>query len=515
MALKVLFLSSISCTIEITGKSPYYTKLPYDVYLNGEKIITAGIKNCFSIYDLNANTDYLLEVKDEKEIKSIKFKTQNTSYILNVKRFNAQGDGKTDDTLAIQTAIMACPKDGVVFIPAGTYLVKSIFLKSNLNLYLSKGAKLLATTNRNELGILPGVIRNDESEFLLGSWEGNPLDIFTSVITGIDVHNINIMGEGIVDGDAHNSDWWINFKKRRGAFRPRGIFLNNCSKITMQGITVQNTASWTVHPYYSDKINFYDMKINNPKDSPNTDGLNPESCNDLKIIGIHFSVGDDCIALKAGKIYMAKNHWRPSSNITIRNCLMEEGHGAIVIGSEMSGGINNVNVSRCIFKKTDRGLRIKTRRGRGEKAVINNISFENIYMDQVLNALVVNMFYFCDPDGKCEYVYSKKPLKVDERTPHLGFLKFKNMKCYNTEISAGFFYGLPEAPIEAISLENIDVTYSNNNLKGQPAMMSHIPDVSKLGFYFNNVNRVSIKNVSIKGQIGDPFIFENVNNIEK
>jgi polygalacturonase len=135
-------------------------------------------------------------------------------------------------------------------------------------------------------------------------------------------------------------------------------------------------------------------------------------------------------------------------------------------------------------------------------------------MEGVENAFVINMFYFCDPDGKTEYVYSKKALPVDERTPALGSFRFQDITAKDTKVSAGYFYGLPESPIKEIILENIIVEYSEEEVYGKPAMMSYIEDFTKLGFYFNNVASVKIKNVALAGQKGDKFIFENVQKIE-
>ena len=127
---------------------------------------------------------------------------------------------------------------------------------------------------------------------------------------------------------------------------------------------------------------------------------------------------------------------------------MAFGHGAVVLGSEISGGIKNISVTQCYFESTDRGLRIKTRRGRGKDSIIDEILFENIYMNNVLAPLTVNMFYFCDWDGKTEYVWSKEPLKLDERTPYIGRFKFKDIVCDNVHSAAGYFYGLPEQTIK-------------------------------------------------------------------
>lgn len=513
MDLKILLITGFSITVEIINDSPYYAPSPYQISIDGKVVKHNERRNVFSIFDLKPETNYLVEVKSKDKRGFLNFKTKSISYALNVKKFKAIGDGKHDDTLAIQTAIMACPQDGVVFFPKGTYLVKTLFLKSDISLYLKKGATIIASHNRDDYAILPGVIYNLDSEIVLGSWEGNPLPSYTSLITGLNCKNIRIFGEGILDGNGASGPWWHNPKHKYGAYRPRCIFLNDCENVVIQGVTVQNSPAWTIHPFYCRNLEFYDLKIINPKDAPNTDGCNPESCIEVKMIGLHFSVGDDCIAIKSGKIYMAKHHLQPSSDIEIRNCLMEDGHGGVVFGSEISGGAKNVKVSQCIFSGTDRGLRIKTRRGRGQE-LIENISFENILMERVKSAFVINMFYFCDPDGKTEYIWSKEPLPVDERTPRLGNFTFRNITVRDVRVSAGFFYGLPESKIEGINLENITVDYAKEEEYDYPAMMSNIDPVTKLGFYFNNINNVNIKNVQIEGQKGEAYHFKNIKKIK-
>ena len=356
---------------------------------------------------------------------------------------------------------------------------------------------------------------DEKNEYNLASWEGNPLTGFASLITGINVSNVKIVGRGIINCNADKSDWWENVRERRIAWRPRGVFLNKCDNISLVGVTVKNTPSWNLHPYFSSNLKFIDLNIENPKDSPNTDGCDPESCNNVDIIGVDFSVGDDCIAIKSGKIFMGKTYKKPSENFNIRNCSMNFGHGAIVLGSEMSGGIKNITVSKCLFNKTDRGLRIKTRRGRGKDAIIDGITFENILMDDVLTPLVINMFYYCDPDGHTEYVYSKEKYPVDDRTPYLGKFYFKDIVCENVNVAAGTFYGLPELGIKSISLENIDFKYSDNPVAGRPAMMDFLDPMKGKGLIFYNVDEVNVKNVKFENFHDEEYSFENVKVINK
>ena len=514
MKSNVIFKSCASVSIELDNLNPYYSGFKYDVYLNGELKLKDVTTNVFSLYDLKADTEYKITYSNP-ELEEVTFKTDHLEYYVNVLDFGAKGDGVTNDTLAIQAAIFACGKDGMVVCPKGDYLITSLFFRDDITFYLKKGSRLLASTNRHDYAILPDIIEYNGKEKVLGTWEGNPQDIFTSPITIINAKNVKIIGEGTVDGNACNSDWWLNHRVKRIAYRPRGIFIAHSQNIKLQGITVTNTASWTIHPFFTDGLDLININVANPSDSPNTDGLDPESTTKLNVIGVKFSVGDDCIAIKAGKIYMAHKHYKPSSDFVIRNCHMYRGHGGVVIGSEMSSGAIGIKVEKCLFEGTDRGLRIKTRRGRGEKAIIDNVTFDNITMKGVLNPFVINMYYFCDPDGKSEYVSSKVALPVDERTPHLGRFHFKNIRCSDTVVSGGFFYGLPEAPIESITLENVSIDYKESDYFDFPAMMNGIDKVNRLGVYFNQVNRVDIKNVTITNNIGEKYIYKNIKEIKE
>ncbi len=505
-----IFVSPTSLTIELINKDIYYTKKEYDVYLD-DKLLKKGVKtNVVSLYDLIPNREYKVRIDDcEKKVR-----TKNVSCIFDIMDFGVHKNGTDDDTKAINQAIMMTPENGLLVFPEGVYRITSLFLKSNIFIELKKGAILLASENVDDYPIFTGELpRYDiDDNVQLGQWEGSPFPNKASIIAGYWLNNVYLYGEGTIDGNAQNSTWWINHKTHPWG-RPRLLFLDGCNDVQIQGLSFQNTPCWTLHPFFSKKIGFYDIRVTNPKDSPNTDGMDPESCDDVKIIGVIFSVGDDCIAIKSGKMYMGMKYKTPSSNFIIRNCLMKDGHGAIVLGSEMSGGINNLQVERCIFQNTDRGLRIKTRRGRGKYAIIDGVEFKDIIMDGVLTPLVINMFYFCDPDGKTEYVYSKEKLPVDDRTPYLGKFTFKNIVATNVEWAAGYFYGLPERPIEEINIENCTFEYKLDATEGCPAMMSFAEKVSKRGFSLNYVNKVSLKNVKLFGNVGERVIINNVESI--
>lgn len=518
MELKLLLKTARSATLELADGGIYNTKETYQIFVNGalaketNQVIT-------SVFDLKPETSYDVVVKNAagEAVASISFTTEYEFVTLNVKDFGAKGDGVSDDTKFIQAAILSCPKNSRVLIPAGTYKITSLFLKSNLNLELAKGAELLAETDRNAYPKFPALIESyDETdEYNLGTWEGNPLPMFAGIITGIDVENVLIYGEGTINGNASKENWWHNPKVMVGAYRPRLFFINHCNQVTLQGVTCCNSPSWTLHPYFSNDLKFYNLTVKNPSDSPNTDGLDPESCKNVEIAGVKFSLGDDCIAVKSGKIYMGRKHKTPSENLHIRQCLMENGHGAVTIGSEMAGGVINLVVEDCLFSHTDRGLRIKTRRGRGKDAIIDNVIFKNIKMDHVMTPFVANSFYFCDPDGKTAYVQSREAMEVDERTPYIKRLVFEDIEAKNCHVAAAHFDGLPEQKIDEIVMKNVSVSYAENPTCDVPAMSEGVEACTLKGIFANNVKKLTLDNVIITGQVGEAVILQGVDELVK
>ncbi|MDO5403073.1 MAG: glycoside hydrolase family 28 protein [Eubacteriales bacterium] len=515
MELKLVNVTGRSAVVELTDSGKYYTENKYEIYLDGSKYMESD-KVITSIYGLLPDTEYKISaVYNNQIIEAVTVKTNYEYVTLNVRDFGAYGDGEHDDTNAIQCAIMSCPKDSRVLVPEGIYKISSIFLKNDLTLEIAKNAVLSAFTEREKFPILPGTIEsNDETkEYNLGSWEGNPLDCFSAILCGINCNNVVITGEGTIDGCTTFENWWNNCKVRDIAWRPRLFFINHCNNVTMHGITVQNSPSWTLHPYFSNHLKFIDVKIINPANSHNTDGLDPESCHDVLVLGTYISVGDDCIAIKSGKIYMAKKYQTPTSNMIVRQCCMRDGHGAVTVGSEIAAGVNDVHIKDCLFMNTDRGLRVKTRRGRGKLSVLDDISFEDIDMDNVMTPFVVNSFYFCDPDGKTEYVGSRNPLPVDDRTPSIKRLTFKNIKASNCHVAGAYICGLPESKIDRLTFENIDFEYAKDAKSGVAAMMLGCDEGSRQGLIVSNVKELVLKNVNINGCEGDKIVQDNVDSI--
>lgn len=507
--LKPLFVSSTSACFELVNKNPYYSPSAYKIILNGKQLEKEYDTNVFSLFGLTPSASYTLKTTvDDGEIT---FSTLTEAGVIDVKALGARADGVSDDTFFIQTAIDSCPKGGRVLLKAGKYLTRPIELKSDITVELEKGAVLLGDPVEEHYPIIPARMYINGQEEVLASWEGDPFDCFKSLVSAYRQSNICVVGEGVIDGNAQNSTWWKTPKGRKIS-RPRLVFLNKCQNVVFHGITGTNSASWNLHPFFSEKLKFYDVKVECPANAPNTDGLDPESCNGVEIVGCKFSVGDDCCAIKSGKLYMGKTYKTPANNHTLRNNLFRNGHGAITLGSEMAGGVTNLSVSQCVFSHTDRGLRIKTRRGRGKDAIIDGVLFENIKMHNVLTPFVINMYYFCDPDGHTEYVYSRnaKKFPVDDRTPYLGKFAFRNIECTDCECMAGYFDGLVEQPIKEVVLENVSFAFKADAQPHTPAMLENVrKDYCKEGLYVDNVENLVLKNVTFKDVVGEKIIRKN------
>ncbi|MBP1559976.1 MAG: glycoside hydrolase family 28 protein [Oscillospiraceae bacterium] len=515
MKISIIRCGARFAAAEITDCGSFDFDKKISAEINGREISFCG--GISFIDGLAPETEYTVKASYGDETAETTFTTEYEFVTLDVRSFGAYGDGVHDDTVYIQAAIASCPEKSRVLVTKGKYKVTSLFLKSGVNLEIAAGAELIADNERFTHPIMPGMIRSfdEKSEYNLGTWEGNPLKMFAGIITAVDAENITVYGSGSINGNASHQDWWHNEKVMRGAFRPRLMFIERCKNVSVLGLKFMNSPSWTIHPYFSENVTLAAIRINNPQNSPNTDGIDVESCKNVRIEGVHFTLGDDCIALKSGKIYMGRKYGVPSENIIIRRCIMENGHGAVTLGSEMSAGIKNVLTEECLFRSTDRGLRIKTRRGRGDMAVIDGITFKNIVMDGVKTPFVANCFYFCDPDGRTSYVQDRNPLPVDERTPRIGKLSFENIACRNCHFAAAYFIGLPERKIEEISMKNIAVTFAENAEKGYPAMLCGIEEVSRRGIIAENVEKMTLANVCISGQTGEPAELCNVDEILK
>ena len=221
------------------------------------------------------------------------------------------------------------------------------------------------------------------------------------------MNNVSIIGRGKINGQGEK--WWkaheINKKLRREKYgkerepenpegsplrvpRPRLVNLYNCINVLISELTFVDSPAWTIHPVYCENVSIEKISIIQPYDSPNTDGINPESCRNVRITGCFVDVGDDCITIKSGYNEDGRRVGIPCENIVISDCTFANGRSAIGIGSEMSGGIKNVTISNCVFNGTLRGLRIKSNRDRG--GTVENYNASNVVMSNVETAISID-----------------------------------------------------------------------------------------------------------------------------
>jgi len=510
----LLYAGASSACFELNRSTAYYAPEKYEVWLDLRYHATFNT-NVFSLFDLKPNTEYTVAVKMGELYSVQTFCTADEIFAVDVKQFGAVGDGVHDDTQAIQSAINFITPHSRIYFSEGTYLTRPLALKSHLTLEFSENAVLLGSTDRSAYPILPGTVDslNGEDMLMTGAFEGLTRPMYQSLLHAEYCEDIHIVGRGVVDGNAQHSDWWTEFKNFETA-RPRLMFFCNCDDVTLHGVTARNSASWNLHPFYSENVSFYDIRVQAPKDSPNTDAIDPEACAGVNIIGCRLSVGDDCIAIKSGKIEMCRQRCQSASDHVIRNCLMEFGHGAVTLGSETACGVKNLTVSQCLFHHTDRGLRIKTRRGRGKDCDITGITFENIKMEGVITPFVINMWYnCCDPDRFSDYVKSREKLPVDERTPHLGSFTFRDIVCTDAHAAACYIDGLPEAPIDEVTFERVTVSFADNAVPFVPAMQNDAVKRCRLGLFCNNVRRVYVRDVTVRGAEGPALVAENCESV--
>lgn len=416
----------------------------------------------------------------------------------NVVDFGAIGDGKVSCTDAFKAAIAECEKNGggTIYVPAGTFLTGAIFLKSNMTLFVEAGARLLFSNDINDFPVV------------ISRWEGVKRECYASCINADDAENVTITGRGTLDGQGEF--WWKIFRAKENAYpRPKLIAPYNCKNVTIEGVTLTNSPSWTINTILCENVTVDKITIKNPYDSPNTDGIDPESCKNVHISNCHIDVGDDCIAIKAGTEDTEQRV--PCTNITITNCTMVHGHGGVVLGSEMSGDITNVTISNCIFEGTDRGIRLKSRRGRGGK--VEDIRVNNIVMNEVLCPFIANLYYFCGPKGDEKYVWDKAPYPITEETPAFRRLSFANISAKNVSAAAGFFYGLAEMFVEDVTFDNIYISMADDAEPGFPDMLANIEPYKQKGFFASNTRGISFSNVTVVGADGPAFDVENSEDI--
>lgn len=414
--------------------------------------------------------------------------------IYNIRDYRDRSKDNTDWTEAFRAAVSDAEKEGggIVYVPVGKYATYSIRLKSNITLYVAAGAQLDFMEDTEGYEIV-------ETEF-----EGIAGQAYMPCIYALGAHHVAVEGDGVINGNG--AVWWKQVRENTlKRPRPYLICFQECEHVRIERVTLCNSPAWTVHPLYCRDVLIQGISIKNPPDSPNTDGINPDGCSDVRIINCRVDVGDDCITLKSGTEKTPVK--RPCENIMIANCALLHGHGGIVIGSEMSGGVRNVTVANCVFQDTDRGLRVKTRRRRG--GIVENIHFSNCIMDRVMCPFVFNMYYFCGEDGKAEYVRDREAHPVDGGTPGIRGIHISNVTVTNASAAAGFVYGLKEMPVSGVTLSNVRITMDPEGAPATPAMMDGLSPVSAQGFFLRNARELVFDNVIIANARGGEILADD------
>jgi polygalacturonase len=419
---------------------------------------------------------------------------------VNILQYGAVGDGVFDNTKAIADAIDAVSNKGggTVIVPEGLWLTGPIVFKSNINLNLANGALLLFSDDKSKYPVAPSI-------------EGLNNRMCQSPISGRNLENIAITGQGVLDGNGdawravqkgkltesqwrklvnsggivneQGTEWYPSESYQKGMqrsnnqnvssitdesgwlaikdfLRPRMVSFIRCKNVLLDGVTFQNSPSWCLHPLLCENVILSGVTVRNPWYSQNGDGLDLESCKNAVVYKCSFDVGDDGICIKSGKDADGRKRGAPCENVIVSECIVYHAHGGFVIGSEMSGGVRNFDVSKCLFMGTDVGLRFKSLRGRG--GIVENIYIRDINMLNIPNEAILFDLYYGgrapgeragDNNGETQ----NKLTPVTEETPVFKNIFIKNITC-NGALRAMFFNGLPEMNLKNISVENSTFT---------------------------------------------------------
>ena len=439
---------------------------------------------------------------------------------VNLKDFGAVGDGITLNTEAFAKAIDALLQKGggKLVVPQGVWHTGPIVLKSHINLHLNAGAVILFAADETLYPLIDT------------SFEGLDTRRCQSPLSANGATDIAITGKGVIDG---NGQYWRPVKKgkvtenhwkellaipgsqemkpgywvpsagyakgEQGAnmnvpnaktdaewnaikrfVRPVMVSLVKCKNVHLKGVIFQNSPAWNLHPLMCENVIVEDVLVRNPSFAQNGDALDLESCKNALIINSRFDAGDDGICIKSGKDADGRRRGIPCENVVVKGCTVFAGHGGFVVGSEMSGGVKNILVDQCQFLGTDVGLRFKSTRGRG--GIVENIYIKNISMTDIkTDAITFNMYYGGKSvaemlaDGDNPDNVTKMP--VNEETPIFRNIDIKNIIC-NGAGRAMEFNGLPEMPIDGISLKDITI-------------------LAKKDAVFTNCQNITKKNVNI------------------
>jgi unsaturated rhamnogalacturonyl hydrolase len=420
--------------------------------------------------------------------------------------YGAPTDGKSLATDAIRRAIEACHAagGGRVLVPAGTYVTGAVHLKSNVNLHIDEGAKLLFSTDPAHY--MPTV---------LSRWEGVECYNFSPLIYALDQENIAITGKGTIDGQAGYENWWGWVKKSeeeklpnppgRGSrnrllaegeghvplekrvyglghyLRPPLIQPYRCKNVLIEDVTLLRSPFWVVNPVLCQNVTVRGVTIFSH--GPNNDGVDPESCRDVLIENTKFDTGDDCIAIKSGRNEDGRRLSTPSENIVVRNCSFKDGHGGVVLGSECSGHIRNVFVENCEMDSPnlDRGLRFKNNALRG--GILENVHMRNVRIGRVAEAvLTIDLLYEEGAQGPHKPIVRNVSMEnvTSTGSPRVMYIRgFENAVIDNIRIANSTFTGITATEViqhaGEITLSNVDIV----SAKPTRALNSVTPPAAK------------------------------------
>ena len=442
--------------------------------------------------------------------------------------FGGVGDGVYDNSNAFKAALNTIKKagGGILRVSEGIWRTGPLEIFSHTTLLLDEGAAI---------SLIPEPERYTP---VWTRWEGIECYAMHPCVFAAGQEDIVITGKGVIDGNGQC--WWDAAREKKSGkqkqpqtpeelalaalnpgyenqpsggggrniqfLRPPLVQFYNCSKIRLEGITVKNSPFWTIHPVYCTGLVLSALAVINPHNAPNTDGIDIDSCEDVLIENCHVTVGDDGIALKSGSGEDGLRAGKPCRRVTVRDCTVESGHGGIVIGSETAGGVCEVLAENCLFKGTDRGIRIKTRRGRG--GTIQNLEFRKLTMENNLCPLAINMFYRCGAEHIDSY-FIPQALPLDAATPSIKNIRIADIKATGCRASAGFIAGLPESPVENISVMRCE--FSTDEHSGvspdESDMFLGLPKISEKSIRLLYVKNVEFSEVNVSGP-AEAFVYK-------
>jgi polygalacturonase len=376
-----------------------------------------------------------------------------------VKTAGATGDGSTIDTAAVQKAIDAAATagGGEVDFPAGTYKIGSIVMKSHVTLNLAKGAEIKGSSKPADYPVIHA------------RWEGLDHECYQALISADNAVDIAITGSGSIMGSGSVG----NLRAPRGPVLFEPV---DCKDVRVTGVTVGNDGVWTMHPTFCDGVTISNMTVYST--GKNSDGFDPDSTTNVTVDHVTFTAGDDDISIKCGKGQEGVNMGKPSTDITVTDCTFLKGHGALAMGSELSGGIANVKMSRCYVEGTNEAIIFKTVAGRG--GYVKNLSVDHLQISGI-PLLKIQTTYHSNPDS--------------QGVPGVaGITEIDNISVSDvtgTSKDIVLVEGDPQKPINGLSLTNIHCS-------------------SKNGMVITNAKGVALKNIQIDGVSGPVLSTQNV-----